>query len=66
MTKESDQTSSSIEPGDTCPYLGLATDPTLCYSYPHEKNYCHHVAKPEAVDSPFKKIHVSRQNTTNA
>ena len=54
MSKESDQKSSSIEPGDTCPYLGLATDPTLCYSYPHEKNHCHHVTKPEAVDSIYQ------------
>lgn len=54
MTKESDQTSSSSGPGNTCPYLGLAHDPTLCYSYPHEKNHCHHVAKPEAVDSSYQ------------
>jgi len=33
----------------SCPALGIIRDPLVCFYFPNQHNYCHHVKKPEPI-----------------
>jgi len=46
----------------TCNALGLTRDPSVCFYFPHQLNYCHHIKKPEPITLDHQEVFCLTQN----
>lgn len=65
MTNEFPKEFSSTGHSETCPHIGLSIDSSVCYSYPHVRNLCHQVARPDAVEFTYQENHCLTLNFNN-